>query len=124
MQRPELKWGRTWVRVDGVLIDLVALDHWRQGQPRDHKHGHDAHQIYYTVKRWHKKYRDGSDLEPQMWLTLHGILTDLIMFVPFSEVKRHHAFKVYNYYRYLKGWGDWPPKAAHVDKYQRLKRDA
>lgn len=51
---PEIEPTETTIMVDGHLVDLTAMHHWRQTEDHDGS-DHSPDQDYLDIRRWHLK---------------------------------------------------------------------
>lgn len=125
---PSIELSDTWFRVEGHLVDLVALNHWRQQADSCEHAGHGPDAVYALAREWLEKAHAASDpLEDGMlMINLFSLLKDLRMSAGSRyAAPRHVGYHCFLWGRYQKGLTDeWPPSKLLQAKYLRKKKSA
>lgn len=127
MNPPSIEISTTWFRVEGHLMDLVALNHWRQ--TADHDGGdHSPDQDYMALKRWLERANEADDVcqDGRLMFRLFDLLESfaVVGYPSRFTIPRATRYKVFLWSRHLRFEDtSWPPSKRQVQTYKTYTKE-
>lgn len=120
---PTIDLTQTAITVNGHLVDLTAMNHWRQTE--DHSGGdHSPDQDYRDIRHWLDLALDTEEVlhDADLLRSLFSLLEGFSITCPSRyTVPRYVRYHIHLWNRFVAGVGDWPPGSYPTRLYNEYK---